>query len=320
MDWASNLLALHWILYSLDIVSGFQPRSTSPSPSLFPLRSTSMAPPPSSDDPCRIGFIGTGTIASAIATGLATQSSMKIESISVSRRSIAKSKDLVERYPELVTVYDDIQVLVNKSDIIFLTVLPQQAKSVLDLIKFDGNRHILVSLVSTSKLPELSTDSGLPLESIYRMICLPAVSTHDGVCLLTPASKHGTLSGLLDSLGGTVEVESEGEMSTMMVTTGLMGSFYGLLKNNRDWLVRHGIPEGKASVLVAGQYRAMLKDANTRCTDPEGFDQLIEEQTPGGLNEQGLSNLEQLGAYRMYDKVQDAMLARILGKSDGSLS
>ncbi|KAL7578385.1 hypothetical protein ACA910_012785 [Epithemia clementina (nom. ined.)] len=273
---------------------------------------------------CRIGFIGTGTIASAIVSGLATQSSIQVKSIAVSKRSESKSKYLVEKFPDLVTVYDDNQSLVNDADIIFLTVLPQQTKSVLESIKFDGSRHLLVSLVSTSELGDLCEDSGLPKDSIYKMICLPAVASHDGVCLLTPpvpTSSHGgeTLKALLQSLGGVVEAGSEDEMSVMMVTTGLMGSFYGILKNNRDWLVRQGVPVEKASFLVGRQYRAMVLDADSRCSNPTAFEELIDEQTPGGLNEQGLSNLNQLGALEMYDKVQDALLERILGKSDGTL-
>ena len=274
-----------------------------------------------------IGFIGTGTIASAIVTGFVTQSSTQVNRIAVSRRSEAKSRDLVEKFPNRVTVYDDNQSVVDDADIIFLTVLPQQTKEVLDALKFNHSRHVLVSLVSTSKIDELSTDSRLPIHSIYKMICLPAVATHDGVCLVTPpiasqtgGSGHGTLRNLLESLGGVVEAETEKEMSIMMVPSGLMGSLYGILKNNRDWLVRQGIPIEKASFLVGRQYHAMMLDAENRCAQPEAFEELIEEQTPGGLNEQSLSNLDQLGAFQMYDKVQDAMLARILGKTDGSLT
>ena len=63
----------------------------------------------------------------------------------------------------------------------------------------------------------------------------------------------------------------------------------------------------------------MMRDALGRCQDDNAYEELIDEQTPGGLNEQGLRNLESLGAMEAYNKVQDAIHDRVLGKSDGSL-
>jgi pyrroline-5-carboxylate reductase len=100
------------------------------------------------DAPLRIGFLGCGTIASAIATGLATQTLVKsIASISVTTRSAVKSAALRDKFPELVTVYDDPQQVVDHSDLIFCCLLPQQTSQVLKTLTFDTERHLLVSLV-----------------------------------------------------------------------------------------------------------------------------------------------------------------------------
>ena len=274
----------------------------------------------SSENGCKLAFIGCGTIAQAIVTGIATQSSVPIKSISVSRRSKAKSDALTKQFPELVTVHDDNQELLDQSDIVFLTVLPEQTKEVLENLNFDPERHTLVSLVSTSNLPQLAEFSKLPVSSVFKMICLPAVSTHDGVCLLAPAkNQNAVLYSLLESLGGVVAAETEEEMSIMMVPSALMGPFYGLLKNNQEWLVKKGVAPEKASFLIGRQYHAMMVDAQNRCTNPEAYDELIKEQTPGGLNEQALDNLTKLGAMESYNTVQDSLLDRVMGKSDGSL-
>lgn len=100
----------------------------------------------------KIGFIGCGTIAAAIATGIATAETSEdehplVSSISLSRRSKAKSAALAERFPDLVTVFDDNQDILDRADIIFITVLPQQVSEVLTSLKFDPERHNLVSLV-----------------------------------------------------------------------------------------------------------------------------------------------------------------------------
>ena len=100
--------------------------------------------------PLRIGFLGCGTIASAIATGLATQSTVSIASISVTRRSASKSAALEEKFPLLISIYDDPQQVVDDSDLVFCCLLPQQTSEVLQSLNFDKERHLLVSLVVSS--------------------------------------------------------------------------------------------------------------------------------------------------------------------------
>ena len=98
-------------------------------------------------DATKVGFIGFGTIAAAIATGLATQSKIDLESIAVSRRSEEKSRAINESFPSLVTVHDDNQEILDQADLIFLCVLPQQTSEILKTLSFDNSRHTLVSLV-----------------------------------------------------------------------------------------------------------------------------------------------------------------------------
>jgi pyrroline-5-carboxylate reductase len=101
-------------------------------------------------DATKVGFIGFGTIASAIATGLATQTDIELKSISVTRRSEKNSKALAESFPSLVSVHDDNQEILDKADLIFLCVLPQQTSQVLQDLSFDNSRHTLVSLAVSS--------------------------------------------------------------------------------------------------------------------------------------------------------------------------
>lgn len=288
-----------------------------PRTSLSATSSTSLS---ESGAPCRLGFVGCGTIASAIATGLATQNNIAVGQISVSKRSAAKSSALKAKFGDQVQVFDDNQDVVDAADVVFVTVLPQQVDEVLSGLKFDPDRQVLISLVSTSNLPNLATCSGLPTESVFKMICLPSVADHEGICMSTPPTDNAVLLALYNSLGGVVHADDETQLSAMMVTSGLMGSFYGILRNNRDWLVNQGgMEKDKASFLVGRLYHSMMRDAIDRCHEAEAYEELIAEQTPGGLNEQGLRNLESLGAMEVYDKVQDAIHDRILGKSDGSL-
>ena len=105
-----------------------------------------------------VGFIGCGTIASSIATGLVLAHNKendrvtKIKSMIISKRSESKSNELKEKFDNdnssfSFDITENNQEIVNQADIIFLTVLPTQAKDVLNSLKFDPKRHILISLV-----------------------------------------------------------------------------------------------------------------------------------------------------------------------------
>ena len=105
----------------------------------------------------KVGFIGCGTIAAAIVTGLATKEGL-VSSIAVSRRSKSKSDQLQQAFPDLVTVCDDNQEILDRSDIIFITVLPEQTSQVLQSLQFDSDRHDLVSLVVRTSLWGMSSN------------------------------------------------------------------------------------------------------------------------------------------------------------------
>lgn len=95
----------------------------------------------------RLGFIGCGTIASAIATGLLSQTQIPILSITLSRRSESKSSVLKQTFgDDIIQISDENQIIVDRSDIIFLCVLPQQEKEVLSNLNISDDK-ILISLV-----------------------------------------------------------------------------------------------------------------------------------------------------------------------------
>ena len=101
------------------------------------------------EDGVKLGFIGCGTIASSIATGLLTQTEIPISSIIVSRRSESKSSALVEKFgKDFVQVSDKNQLIVDSSDIIFLCVLPEQEKDVLSSLSISEEKTLISLVVS----------------------------------------------------------------------------------------------------------------------------------------------------------------------------
>ena len=153
---------------------------------------------------------------------------------------------------------------------------------------------------------------------------------------MTSTVAVSVLMDLLGILGHVVTVTSDEQMSTYMVPTGLMGLFYGILRTNRNWIldphstatnedaqntVEPGNSKKIATQLILRYYQNMIQDAIRRMDDEnentDVLEALIQEQTRGGLNEQALANGAPI--LETYRQIQDAMLLRILGQSDGSM-
>jgi len=153
------------------------------------------------------------------------------------------------------------------------------------------------------------------------MICLPSIAQHEGICLHCCPIPNPTLTTLFRKASGVVTLSDEREMEAAMVTTCLMGPIYGIMREGRDWLLQHTkLSPTDASYLIIQQYIGFIQDANHESnTNPHRLDDLIAEQTAGGLNEQGLFNLDLLGGLDAHRRVMDATYSRIRGDTDGNI-
>ena len=142
--------------------------------------------------------------------------------IVLSPRNAERSAKLAAAH-DVCSIAPDNQSVVDGADIIFVCVLPAQLDEVLTDLTFRPDQT-LVSLVSTSTLAGLATCSKLPASQVYKMICLPPVAMHRGTCLLVPKG-NVTIKTMCNSLGGTVECETEESLRALMVATCLMGPF-----------------------------------------------------------------------------------------------
>ena len=82
----------------------------------------------------KLGFIGTGKIASAVITGICT-SELESTEIYVSPRSEEKSKLLSETFHNVYRMESNQSVLDN-AEVLFIALIPNQAKGILDKLNF----------------------------------------------------------------------------------------------------------------------------------------------------------------------------------------
>jgi pyrroline-5-carboxylate reductase len=184
------------------------------------------------------GFVGVGTMSSAIVRGMCTLPE-PLGSVVLSPRGAEKAGALASEFPSAVRVAKSNQEVLDASDVVFIGVLPKQTEGVLRELKFEA-RHTVVSLVSTTPFSTLhEACAPVPAAQIVRAIPLPPVAKHRGVCVMAP--KHAVISSLFDRLGTVVAVETEAQMKKLLPITCLMGQFYAQQRATQHWLEAQGI-------------------------------------------------------------------------------
>jgi pyrroline-5-carboxylate reductase len=77
-----------------------------------------------------IGLLGTGKIGSAVVTGFCSEGGWQPKHVVVSARTKAKADHLVASFPTRVSIGATNQEIIDKSDVIFIGLLPNIAKEV----------------------------------------------------------------------------------------------------------------------------------------------------------------------------------------------
>ena len=250
----------------------------------------------------RIGFIGTGNIASALVEGFC--SAPDAQAIVLSPRNRAKSAALAARFRS-VTVAADNQAVVDAADTVFISVRPPVVEAVLSPLRFRAEQQI-VSLAATCSLAALEPLLA-PANKIVRAVPLPPAARCLGAIPYWPAQPFA--GPLLARLGKPLAVETEPQLHVLWAVTGLIAPFYALFESVAGWAAEKGV----APATAADYSGAMFHALTALCLegDPDRFARLAEEAaTPGGLNEQAVGLLRRGGAYDGFRNALDAVLKR----------
>jgi pyrroline-5-carboxylate reductase len=242
--------------------------------------------------------------------GICTLPAPPCGAIVLSPRGTEKSAALKGEFPNLITVAADNQEVVDKSDIIFIGVLPKQCEEVLRALKF-SERHTVVSLVSTARMALLhETCAPVPTGNIVRAIPLPPVAKHRGATIMTP--NNPAIASLFEMLGTVVPLETEALMMKMMPVSSLMGQFYAQQRATQQWLQKEGIDPDSAAKWTGAVFHCISYDSAK--AGPHTFNELVQEQTAGGINEQVVREFTEGGVYDALSDSLDGILARVEGR------
>jgi len=252
-----------------------------------------------------LGFIGIGKIATAVIEGI-VKSKIKYKKIIISKRNKVLSQQLRKKFAKIV-ISDNNQDIINNSDWVFLSVTPTIGEKIIKDLKFRPKQTV-VSFISTITLVQLKKMIKTKNVDILRAIPLPPISLKKGPIPICPP--NAKVKKFFNNLGTTVEIKNEKLSINFWSTSGMMASYYEILRVMSDWLIKRGVKKLDAQKYVTSLFLALSEDATMNAKKDLKF--LVKDsQTPKGLNEQGLKELSNQGTYKSIVKVLNSIHKRL---------
>lgn len=226
----------------------------------------------------QFGFIGTGSMGSALATAVCRR--VAPEQVILSNRTPVKAEDLASRLGCCITV--DNATVAQHSQFIFLGVKPQMMPGLLaqlaPILKKRTDRVVLITMAAGLTTDQISHMAGGSYPIIRIMPNTP-VSIGEGIILYTstPEVSKEELAAFLDALAdaGTLDSLPEALIDAGSALSGCGPAFiYQFIEALADGGVECGLPREKALkyaaqtvagsaklMLSSGRHPAALKDA-----------------------------------------------------------
>ena len=253
----------------------------------------------------KLGFIGVGKIAYSVIQGIIS-SKIKYKEIILSPRSKIISKKIKKKFRK-IKIAKNNQEVINSSDWVFLSVTPEVGNKIIKLLKFRP-KQVVISFISTINLFKLKKLIQIKNIELVRAIPLPPISLKKGPIPICPP--NAKVKKFFNNLGTTVEIKNEKLSINFWSTSGMMASYYEILRVMSDWLVKRGVRKLDAQKYVTSLFLALSEDATMNAKKDLKY--LVKDsQTPKGLNEQGLKELSNQGTYKSIVKVLNSIHKRL---------
>ena len=252
----------------------------------------------------KLGFVGTGKIASSVITGICT-SKISFNKILVSPRNKKIAKSLKRKFKKVIIAKNN-QEIVNNCNWLFLSITPTVGKKIIKELKFKSNQTI-ISFISTITLVQLKRAIKVKAK-IIRAIPLPPISLKKGPVPICPPNRK--VKEFFNKIGTTVEIKNEKSSINFWTTSGMMAPFYELLRVMTNWLVKRGVKRDDAQKYITSLFLALSEDAVVN--SKQDLKYLVKEsQTPKGLNEQGVRELTKASFYKNLEKTLNSIHKRL---------
>jgi pyrroline-5-carboxylate reductase len=253
--------------------------------------------------PAAYGFVGAGEIAAAIVEGLSTDVADPPQ-VFLSPRGRRVGQELARRFPNVKVCGSNQDVLDNATPVV-LAVRPQIARAVLEELSF-RRQHVVMSAMAGVPLERLR-DWAAPAGHIVRLIPLPSAARGQSITVMYP--ENAVARELFGRVGGLLVPGEEETLDAFSAATATFAAHLDYLTTIARWLADQGVDHDAAAAYIThifGQLGHSLLQRTgslTALTD--------KHMTPGGTNEQLMTDLRRDGVPDLVRRALDRILARL---------
>ena len=121
------------------------------------------------------------------------------------------------------------------------------------------SKQTVISFISTITLLDLKKMIKVKNIDLVRAIPLPPISLKKGPIPICPP--NAKVKKFFNNLGTTVEIKNEKLSINFWSTSGMMASYYEILRVMSDWLVTKGVKKLDAQKYITSLFLALSEDA-----------------------------------------------------------
>jgi len=244
----------------------------------------------------KIAIIGTGNLGYSIALGILNQSQFEYAHLYLTKRNTSSLESLKKL--SKVAILTDNKKAVEDSDIILITVQPNQLQNVLEEIKpvLNPDKHTVISCVTGRKIAEIEKVLGIDL-GIIRSMPNTAIAVGQSMTCLS-ANKKGAKNmdlakTIFSALGATMCIEEKLMQAATVICASGIAFWMRLIRATAQGAVQLGFEAKKAQELAMhtclGAASLLVESGN----HPE--QEIDKVTTPSGCTISGLNEMEQQG-------------------------
>lgn len=253
----------------------------------------------------RLGFVGTGTLVSAVIDGLQATHGDRCTFL-LSPRSQATSQALAARYANVVRAESSAAV-VEGSDVVFLGMRPNQLSEATAGLPFRSDQTVVSFLAGVPHAQIV--EKVRPAGHVVRVNPLPPIRLRKGPVVIYPANP--IVEDLFGGLGDLIVAGKESDLVAIANGSAMMSSHYALQNSIIDWLVSRDMAPDTATHYVRSMFSGLAAVGLDAFARGEAVDPAHHE-TKGGLNERGRGYLTQIGWFDEVGRALDVIESHVL--------
>ncbi len=243
----------------------------------------------------KVAIIGAGNMGGAIARGLAQGNIIKANEITVADLNQEKLDDLKAFNPD-INITDDNDEAAKDADIIFIVVKPWLVDVVVDNLKLDPERQILVSVAAGISFEQLTKLLGTQI-TLFRIVPNTAISELASMTLISSRNASGEQEKLIvdifNEMGMAMLISESQIPATTALTSCGIAYVFKYIQAAMQAGIEMGVYPKDAMKMVAQSVKGAAELILNNDTHPSV--EIDKVTTPGGITIKGINELDHAG-------------------------